>query len=137
MKPPPVSDPDRTIDGVQETLLDIARPRVRARAARPAPEAATGLPVARVAVDTPLAHLDHPFDYRVPVELDALAQPGVRVRVRFAGRQLGGYLLERLPSSDHAGSLAWLAGVVSPEPVLDPQVHALCSAVAARWAGTL
>ena len=66
---------------------------------------------------------------RVPVELDAVAQPGVRVRVRFAGRPLGGYLLERLPASDHAGSLAWLAGVVSPEPVRNAEFTSILSRV--------
>jgi primosomal protein N' (replication factor Y) (superfamily II helicase) len=40
-----------------------------------------------------LAHLDRPFDYAVPAELDAVAVPGCRVRVRFAGRLVDGYLL--------------------------------------------
>ncbi|HET9302999.1 MAG TPA: hypothetical protein VFO20_09510, partial [Propionibacteriaceae bacterium] len=44
------------------------------------------LPVARVAVDMPLSHLDRPFDYAVTAEQDATAVPGARVRVRFAGR---------------------------------------------------
>lgn len=45
------------------------------------------LPVARVLVDKGVLHLDRYFDYAVPAELDAEAQPGVRVRVRFgAGR---------------------------------------------------
>ncbi len=43
------------------------------------------LPVARVAVDISLAHLDRPFDYLVPATLDEAARPGCRVRVRFAG----------------------------------------------------
>ena len=49
------------------------------------------LPVARVAVDVSLAHLDRPFDYLVPARLDADAVPGCRVRVqvrRPAGRRL-------------------------------------------------
>ena len=53
------------------------------------------LPVARVAVDISLAHLDRPFDYLVPARLDAEAVPGCRVRVRFAGQLVDGYLLER------------------------------------------
>jgi primosomal protein N' (replication factor Y) len=92
-------------------------------------------PVARVAVDVPLAHLDRPFDYRVPAHLDAQAQPGVRVRVRFAGRLLDGFLLERADASAHAGTLAWVEKVVSPEPALTPEVAALCRAVADRCAG--
>jgi primosomal protein N' (replication factor Y) (superfamily II helicase) len=95
------------------------------------------LPVARVCVDTPLAHLDRPFDYRVPAELDVTAVPGVRVRVRFAGRLVDGWLLERSERSDHPGQLAWLERVVSAEPVLSPQIAALARAVADRCAGTM
>ena len=98
---------------------------------------AATLPVARVAVDVPLAHLDRPFDYRVPAHLDADALPGVRVRVRFAGRLVDGFLLERLAGSDHGGRLAWVDRVVSPEPVLAPEVAALCRTVADRYAGVL
>ena len=88
-------------------------------------------------VDTPLAHLDRPFDYLVPAELDATAVPGVRVRVHFAGRLMDGWLLERVEKSDHPGQLAWLERVVSPEPVLSPQLAALARAVADRCAGTM
>ncbi|WP_330185790.1 primosomal protein N' [Nocardia sp. NBC_01503] len=82
------------------------------------------------------AHLDRDFDYLVPAELDAEAQPGVRVRVRFSGRLIDGYLLERLEKTDHAGKLVRLERVVSPEPVLTPEILRLVTAVAARYAGT-
>ncbi|MGH3853711.1 MAG: primosome assembly protein PriA, partial [Pseudonocardiaceae bacterium] len=95
------------------------------------------LPVARVCVNTPLAHLDRPFDYLVPAEFDGTAAPGVRVRVRFAGRLVDGWLLERAERSEHPGPLAWLERVVSAEPALSPQVAALARAVADRCAGTL
>ena len=101
-------------------------PGLRVRAGRPSCrsgaatrgqwEPAAELPVARIAVDVPLAHLDRPFDYRVPAHLDAAAVPGVRLRVRFAGRLVDGFLLERLPESSHDGALAWVERVVSPEP---------------------
>jgi primosomal protein N' (replication factor Y) len=98
---------------------------------------AATLPVARVVVDVALAHLDRPFDYRVPAHLDDLAAPGVRVRVRFAGRLVDGFLLERVADTDHVGRLAWVDKVVSPEPVLTGEVAALCRAVADRYAGVL
>ena len=100
---------------------------------RPASE----LPVARVAVDVPLAHLDRPFDYQVPDHLDAAAVPGVRLRVRFAGRLVDGFLLERVVSSAHGGTLAWVEKVVSGEPVLTAEVARLARAVADRYAGVL
>ncbi|WP_261570229.1 primosomal protein N' [Frankia gtarii] len=102
----------------------------------PAPPAAE-LPVARVAVDTPLTHLDRPFDYLVPADLAAAAVPGSRVRVRFAGRQVDGFVLERRAASEHPGRLAPLARSVSPEPVLSESIARLARTVADRYAGTL
>ncbi|QBJ98895.1 primosomal protein N' [Rhodococcus sp. ABRD24] len=84
----------------------------------------------------PLAHLDREFDYLVPADLDEAAQPGVRVRVRFAGRLVDGFLLERADTSDHTGKLGWLDRVVSDERVLTPDVRDLVDAVAQRYAGT-
>jgi primosomal protein N' (replication factor Y) len=95
------------------------------------------LPVARVAVDISLAHLDRPFDYLVPARLDQAAVPGCRVRVRFAGQLVDGYLLERTETSEHQGKLARLERVTSPEPVLTPEIFDLARAVADRYAGTL
>src|SRR5580692_1978584 len=94
-------------------------------------------PVARIAVDLPLAHLDRPFDYLVPERLAALARPGVRVRVRFAGQLTDGYVLERVESSEHQGRLSYLERVVSAEQVLTPEIAGLARAVADRYAGTL
>ncbi|WP_319943462.1 primosomal protein N' family DNA-binding protein [Nocardia aurantia] len=82
------------------------------------------------------AHLDRDFDYLVPPDMDALAQPGVRVRVRFSGRLVDGYLLERLDHTDHTGRLMPLDRVVSGERVLTPDILRLVTAVAARYAGT-
>ena len=108
-----------------------------ARARRdPGPDAAV-LPVAQVAVDIPLAHLDRPFDYLVPERLTDQAVPGCRVRVRFAGQLVNGYLLDRAPASEHPGRLARLDRVVSPEPVLSPEIAALAREVADRYAGTM
>ncbi|HET6482804.1 MAG TPA: primosomal protein N', partial [Actinoplanes sp.] len=95
------------------------------------------LPVARVCVDVPLPHLDRPFDYLVPADDDQKARPGVRVKVRFAGQLVSGFLLERAESSPHGGKLAYLDKIVSPEQVLDPEIALLARAVADRYAGNL
>jgi primosomal protein N' (replication factor Y) (superfamily II helicase) len=94
-------------------------------------------PVARVCVDVPLAHLDRPFDYHVPEQFDADAVPGCRVRVRFAGQLVDGFLLERGEHTEHTGKLTFLDRVTSPEPVLSPEIATLARAVADRYAGTL
>ncbi|NED53896.1 primosome assembly protein PriA, partial [Micromonospora aurantiaca] len=87
-------------------------------------------------MDVPLPHLDRPFDYLVPEALDADARPGVRVKVRFAGQLVDGWLLERAEASEHP-KLAYLEKVVSPVPVLSPEVARLARAVADRYAGSL
>jgi primosomal protein N' (replication factor Y) len=94
-------------------------------------------PIARVLVDIGLAHLDRPFDYLVPASMADGAVPGARVRVRFAGTDHDGFILERADTSDHTGQLAPLRRLVSGEPVLTSHVAQLARAVADRYAGTV
>ncbi|MDN5823970.1 MAG: primosomal protein N' [Micrococcaceae bacterium] len=107
---------------------------------RPLPTGVTpaaSLPVARVLLDTQVPHLDRLYDYLVPAELEARAIPGVRIRARFGGQELTGYLVERLAETDPGVSLQPLGKIVSDEVVLRPEVLRLCRAVADRYAGTL
>ena len=92
-------------------------------------------PVARVLVDIALAHLDRPFDYAVPIAMADTAVPGARVKVRFAGQDVDGYVVERAAETDHTGTLQPLRRVVSPEPVLAPEIVRLSETLARRYAG--
>ncbi len=92
-------------------------------------------PVARVLVDIALAHLDRPFDYAVPRTMADTAVPGARVKVRFAGQDVDGYVVERAGESDHTGTLQPLRRVVSAEPVLAPEIVRLSETLARRYAG--
>jgi primosomal protein N' (replication factor Y) len=122
----------------QLALVPSSSPaKKRPAKAKPAQIQATWRPVARVVVDTGLAHLDRPFDYLVPTTLDVETVPGCRVKVRFAGRLVDGFVIDRVDETDHEGRLAFVAKVVSPEPVLHPEVLSLARAVADRYAGTL
>src|ERR1700730_14709640 len=76
------------------------------------------------------------FDYLVAADQSDDAQPGVRARVRFHGRLVDAFVLERRSDTDHVGELGWLERGWSPEPVLTPDVRRLVDAVAARYAGT-
>jgi primosomal protein N' (replication factor Y) (superfamily II helicase) len=118
----------------------VKRSRARSSAARRGAAAVPPVsevdPVARVLVDLPLAHLDRPFDYSVPAAMATDAVPGCRVKVRFAGQDVDGYLLARTDETDHRGRLQPLRRVVSPEPVLTPAVAELSAALAERYAGT-
>jgi primosomal protein N' (replication factor Y) len=122
--------------------VDLEQPALpgmpRARRARRAPTAVAGdLPVARVVVDRPQPHLDRLFDYLVPEALGDRLRPGVRVKVRFAGQDVGGWVTQRVAESDHDGPLTPVRRLVSDEVVLTPEVLALAQGVARRWAGTL
>jgi primosomal protein N' (replication factor Y) (superfamily II helicase) len=131
---------------IRETVRKSKEPRAKPRTWRGA-ALAEGLPVARVLVDKGLLHLDQFFDYAVPAAMDADAQPGVRVRVRFGarvvkGRREGGtlhdgFVVERRADSDYSGPLAPLAQVLSTEVVLTPALLRLCRQVADRYAGAL
>ncbi|HET6735995.1 MAG TPA: primosomal protein N' [Mycobacterium sp.] len=93
-------------------------------------------PIARVLPMLSVPHLDREFDYLVSAEQSDDAQPGVRVRVRFHGRLVDAFILERRSDTDHVGKLGWLERVVSAEQVLTTDVRRLVDAVAARYAGT-
>ena len=94
--------------------------------------------VARVLIDSPLPQLDRLFDYGIPDELRDAAAPGVRVRVplRSAGRIADGYIVELAAPGDYPGPLSELDSVVSPIPVLTPEVWALARRAADRAAGS-
>ncbi len=123
-------------EGEQLALLAAGGPP-RPRRLRGDDPPARHQPVALVQVDTGLAHLDRPFEYAVPESMAEGAGPGVRVKVRFAGRDLDGWVLERRDSAEHVGRLTPLRRLVSPEAVLTPAVLEGARAVAARYAGTL
>lgn len=93
-------------------------------------------PIAAVIVDVNVPSLDHTFDYLVPEKLAATAVPGARVRVRFAGRLVDGYILARRAESEHSGRLAALNRVLGG-PVLTEEVGQLARLVADRYAGTM
>ncbi|MBB3044411.1 primosomal protein N' [Nocardioides soli] len=137
MTPAPEEHPE-LLPGLVRASVQASRSKARATRERRAAEAEPAAvdPVARVLVDVPLAHLDRTFDYAVPAALADDAVPGARVKVRFAGQDADGFVIARGRESDHAGRLSPLRRVVSPEPVLHPQIAALAGELAERYAGT-
>ncbi len=123
-------------DGVQLSLLSGFVAKERVADPHSGVVLAPYLPVAQVAIESPLPHLDRVFDYSVPLEMDEDARPGVRVRVKFSGQDLNGFLVARVAESESA-RLVPLARVYSAVPVLAPQVLELAHNVAARYAGTV
>lgn len=93
--------------------------------------------VARVVLDSPLPQLDRLFDYRIPPGLDGV-EAGVRVRVplRSAGRTAEGFVVETVREQEFPGPLSDVEAVISPVPVLRPEVWELARAAATRAAGS-
>ncbi len=93
--------------------------------------------VARVVLDSPLPQLDRLFDYRVPSELEDDCVPGVRVKVplRTGARMSDAYVVEVVSEGDWPGELSQVEEVLSPVPVLAPEIWTLARAVADRAAG--
>jgi len=118
-------------------VRSVASPRGRSRLLPSVEQPAEVDPVALVLVDVGLPHLDRPFEYLVPITMADLAVPGARVKVRFAGQDVDGFVLARAATAEHQGALATLRKVVSPEAVLTPAVLALSREIASRYAGTL
>ena len=129
-----MAEPDQ-LSAVRTALHES---RARATGHPGDPDAAAPVdPVASVVVDTGLAHLDRPFEYLVPVGMAEAARPGCRVKVRFAGQDLDGFVVRRSASAEHTGRLSPIRRVVSDEAVLTPHVLDVARAVADRHSGTL
>src|SRR3954451_4598922 len=102
---PHAAAPPELLPGMVRATVKASQAKARATKARKAAEAEPAAvdPVARVLVDVPLAHLDRTFDYTVPVAMADTAVPGARVKVRFAGQDVDGFVLARAAESDHTG----------------------------------
>ncbi|AWB81838.1 primosome assembly protein PriA [Corynebacterium yudongzhengii] len=105
-------------------------------ASRSTHDIARNRPVARVLPLLGPAHLDRGFDYLVAEDQSATAQPGTKVRVRFAGRLVDALVLERLSDSDFDGNLRFIERVISPEVVYPERIAKLIDSLAKRYAGT-
>jgi len=91
---------------------------------------------ARVMVDVAPAHLDHPFDYAVPEDVDV--RVGQRVRVPFAGRRRTGWVVEvSAEPGTELDRVRPLAGVDGPTIWFDAADLRLYRWVADRYAGNL
>lgn len=136
MTPTP-DEPALELPGLVRDRAAEGRAKAAATRARKVAEAeiAEHDPVARVVLDVPLAHLDRTFDYAVPAAMADDAVAGTRVKVRFGGQDVDGFVVARAAASEHDGRLTPLRRLVSPEPVLSPAVAELCARVAERYAG--
>lgn len=96
-----------------------------------------GPQIAQVRVDVVVPHLDRPFDYAIPADLRDRVVPGVRVRVRFAGRLVNGFVTAVQETTEHADQLKPIDRVIGDEVVLRPAMLPFIEAVARHYGGTV
>ena len=90
---------------------------------------------ARVVVDSPLPHLDRPFDYAIGEALAGMVRVGSRVRVPFAGRLSSAVVVEVSDSeSPHTLKAIKSAGAI---PSFSQEALDLAGSIAARYGGSL
>ncbi len=83
-----------------------------------------------------LPHLDRAFEYAVPDALNDVA-PGMRVRVRFSGREHEALVRDRYEKPHTSRPLAPLIKVVSEDCLISEGMFRVCEDVAKRYAGSL
>ncbi|MDO5060285.1 MAG: hypothetical protein Q4D73_01490 [Actinomycetaceae bacterium] len=86
--------------------------------------------VARVYLDNDLPHLDKLFDYEIPEKLNV--QPGMLVRVRFAGKLFSAWVAEVVSESEFTGKLQPIERVISPQILASKTLLALAKDLAVR-----
>lgn len=103
---------------------------------RPA-QAAAGMQIARVLLDSMLPQLDHLFDYAIPANLSAAIRIGQRVRVPLRNsRNAYGYVVEFAAESEFGSKLQAITEIVSPVPLLPPGLYRLVRQLADRAGGS-
>lgn len=120
----------------QEQLFLVADPaavKSRAKKVRTKTVVLTDhLPIARVRVDVPIAHLDRDFDYAVPEALADQALIGTRVRVRFNGKLTDAIIVDRIQESEFS-KLQPIERIIGP--ALTRETLQLVNSVVERYAG--
>jgi len=91
--------------------------------------------VAEVLLESAVPHLDRPFDYVVPIDLADKIVPGCRVKLRFSGREMTGYVLRRKQEPSTTSRLSLITKLVTALPVLAQDILELSEQVAERGAG--
>lgn len=103
--------------------MDSLFPTLNAQAPEP-------VAVARVYLDNDLPHLDKLFDYAIPDKLKV--QPGMLVRVRFAGKLSSAWVAEVVSESQFSGKLQPIERIISPQIIADEKLLELAKDLATR-----
>lgn len=87
---------------------------------------------AQVLGDVPFLHTDHPYDYTVPDRFQSVLEIGMRVKVKFGGRNLLGYVVGLKETTDHK-SAGEILEVLDVFAVVKPDIQLFCNELARRY----
>lgn len=87
---------------------------------------------AQVLADVPFLHTDHSYDYSIPERFQSVVQVGMRVRVKFGGRNVLGYVVETREATEHKAA-GEIFEVLDVFPVVKPDIQRFCTELARRY----
>lgn len=121
----------------EQLALDGLAPRKRRKRTPAQRVAAEHNPIAQVVLDVQATQLGTTFDYLIQSKDDDIAQPGVRVRVRFGHQLLFGFIWDRVATSSAPHSaLRYIERVVSAQVALSEGNRADITDIADAYGGT-
>jgi primosomal protein N' (replication factor Y) len=91
---------------------------------------------AQVIADVPLLHVDRPFDYVVPENLESQVHVGSRVAISFGGRKAIGYVSAIVDSTERPDKVSEIESVIDGLPVVTPEIFELSRLIADRYIAT-
>ncbi len=93
--------------------------------------------IAKVLVEINNINVDKTFDYIVPFEYIEKIKIGMRVKVPFASRELEGFVLDLVNSTDNNYELKEIISIVDTEPILNNELLHLGQFMSKKYFSTL
>lgn len=93
--------------------------------------------IAKVLVEINNINVDKMFDYIVPFEYIEKIKIGMRVKVPFASRELEGFVLDLVNSTDNNYELKEIISIVDTEPILNNELLHLGKFMSKKYFSTL
>lgn len=93
--------------------------------------------IAKILVEINNINVDKTFDYIVPFEYIEKIKIGMRVKVPFANRELEGFVLDLVNSTDNNYELKEIISIVDAEPILNNELLHLGKFMSKKYFSTL
>jgi len=84
--------------------------------------------IAEVFLNQTNKRIDHPYDYRIPQQLEAVIEAGIRVVVQFGigNRQVEGFIISIKETTNFTGRIKEITEIIDSQPILNKEQIELC-----------